>query len=149
MKYIAGDFPEITTINCGELVWGWGKSKCLLIKDHIISVEVLTEESKTSIMGKAGWGALGAIALGPLGLLAGVLGGGRSKEICVACELDDGRKIIATASASEYQGLLKNVFNNNKRQVTQTSIQFCGNCGAPRQSGANFCGACGQKMDNN
>ena len=146
MKYIAGDFPKNTGISLGQLVWGWGNSKCVKINDHLISAEVLTEESKTSILGKAGWGAVGAIALGPLGLLAGVLGGGRSKEICVACELDDGRKFIATASASEHQSLLKNVFNNKKRLVPQTSIQFCEKCGSPRQPGANFCGTCGQRM---
>jgi len=146
MKYIAGDFPEISKIGCGQIIWGWGDAKCVNFTDHIISAEVMTEESKTSILGKAGWGAVGAIALGPLGLLAGVLGGGRSKEICVACELDDGRKFIATASASEYQDLLKNIFNNKKKPIPQPSIYFCEKCGSPRQPGASFCGTCGQRM---
>ena len=147
MKYIAGDFPEISKISCGQIVWGWGDAKCVKLANHIIAADVLTEESKTSILGKAGWGAVGAIALGPLGLLAGVLGGGRSKEICVACELDDGRKFIATASASEYQDLLKSVFNNKKRLPPPLPpIQFCGKCGSPRHPGANFCGACGTQL---
>ena len=149
MKYIAGDFPEISKIACGQLLWGGGDANRIKFSDHIIAADVLTEESKTSILGKAGWGAVGAIALGPLGLLAGVLGGGRSKEICVACELDDGRKFIATASTSEYQDLLKSVFNNKKRLNPQVSTQFCGNCGSPKQPCANFCGVCGQKINKN
>lgn len=147
MKYIAGDFSESTKISCGQLVWGWGDAKCLKINDHLISAEVLTEESKTSILGKAGWGAVGAIALGPLGLLAGVLGGGHSKEICVACELDDGRKFIATTSAAEYQELLKSAFNNKKAFKPRLVVQFCGNCGTPRNPGANFCASCGNRLD--
>ena len=147
MKYIAGDFPQNTTIGLGQLVWGWGNSKCVKINDHLISAEVLTEESKTSIMGKAGWGAVGAIALGPLGLLAGVLGGGHSKEVCVACELDDGRKFIATASASEHRDMVKSVFNNKKAFAPTPVVQFCTNCGSPRQPGANFCSSCGNRLD--
>lgn len=146
MKYKVGDFPEHTTINCEELVWGWGKSKCLKIKDHVMSVELITEENKHSIMGKAGWGALGAIALGPLGLLAGVLGGGHSKEICVACKFDDGRTLMATISSSEYQDLLKYCFNNKKNLVQRTATGFCIQCGSPRLPDTQFCGKCGTRF---
>lgn len=146
MKYIAGDFPEITKISCGQLVWGWGNEKCAKLTDHLISAEILTEESKSSIMGKAGWGAIGAIALGPLGLLAGVLGGGHSKEICVACEFTDGRKFIATVSPSEHRDLMKIAFDNKKKLSPTTLMRFCGKCGAPRQPNASFCAICGQKL---
>ncbi len=148
MKYIAGDFPEITKISCDQLVWGWGNDKCAKFTEHLISAEILTEESKSSIMGKAGWGAIGAIALGPLGLLAGVLGGGRSKEICVACEFDDGRKFIATASPSEHRDLMKFAFNNQKlkRSVITPTASFCIQCGTLRPSASKFCSQCGNRF---
>ena len=61
-------------------------------RDDILSAEIVTEENQKSIAGKLGWGAAGAMALGPLGLLAGVLGGGNKQIMVVAVIFKDGRK---------------------------------------------------------
>ena len=47
--------------------------------------------------GKIGWGLAGAIALGPVGLLAGLLlGGKQKKEVTFVAIIKDARKLLAT-----------------------------------------------------
>ncbi len=45
------------------------------------TVEVATEESVKKLGGTVGWGAAGALILGPVGLLAGLLLGGKRKKL--------------------------------------------------------------------
>lgn len=45
------------------------------------TVEVASEESVKKLGGTIGWGAAGALVLGPVGLLAGLLLGGKKKEV--------------------------------------------------------------------
>lgn len=73
------------------------------VTKEIIAVEQLTDENKNSVLGKAGWGTLGAVALGPAGMLAGLLLGGKSKEICFACRLSTGESFVASCSVSDFQ----------------------------------------------
>lgn len=60
------------------------------------TVEVASEENVKTIGGTVGWGAVGALALGPVGLLAGLLLGGKGKEVTFVARLKDGRKLLAT-----------------------------------------------------
>lgn len=110
---IAGDFPEKSFIIS---VFGDISIHCQTIKNpsfkhnitkDIKSVEIITEETKKKFLGAAGWGAVGAIALGPLGAIAGVLAGGNKKELLIACELKDGKKFIATVDNKLYKTMLK------------------------------------------
>ena len=84
---------------------GFFKSETIDLTKQLVEIQQITEENKQSILSKAGWGTLGAVALGPVGLLAGLLLGGRSKEICAACRLDDGRAFIALIDLKTYQSL--------------------------------------------
>ena len=95
MKVIGGGLPngaEISSSMFGkytlEIPEGFFKSRKVNLNEHLLAMEHITEENKYSILGKAGWGTLGAIALGPVGLLAGLVLGGNSKELCCACKLD-------------------------------------------------------------
>lgn len=74
--------------------------------DEIVSCDLVTADNYSSIAGKVGWGAVGAIALGPLGLLAGVLGGGNKRERVVSIVFDDGRKAMIKCSPKEAEALL-------------------------------------------
>jgi hypothetical protein len=52
----------------------------------------------------------GAVLLGPLGLLAGVLVGGRKKEITFVAKLKDGRKFLGTPDSKTFTQLQAAVF---------------------------------------
>lgn len=79
-------------------------------KEDILSADIVTEENQKSIAGKLGWGAAGAIALGPLGLLAGVLGGGNKNVLVVAVAFQDGRKILLQGKSKELMPLVGAAF---------------------------------------
>ena len=70
------------------------------------TVEPATEESVKRLGGTLGWGVAGGLLLGPVGLLAGLLAGGRHKEITFICVFQDGKKIVATADNKTYVKLL-------------------------------------------
>jgi hypothetical protein len=125
MKYLAGDFPEGTstsvmfgqpmlsiakgTTATGLRVW---QPETLLLKDHTKRVEVMTEENKKRLLGKAAWGVVGFTVLGPLGAIAGLFLAGNKREICFVCHLKDDRSFMATADSKTYQKLLASSFSN-------------------------------------
>ena len=98
IKVLAGDFLE----GKGEYSWGsltlkteehsWVGETISL--DQLDTVDIATEESIKKIGGTVGWGAAGAIILGPVGLLAGLLLGGKKKEIIFVAKFKDGRKLM-------------------------------------------------------
>ncbi|NLH79459.1 MAG: hypothetical protein GX458_01250 [Phyllobacteriaceae bacterium] len=96
----AGDFPK-----GGNHSLSWGnfsmsrKGKILpetIPLKELASVEVASEQSVKKLAGAAGWATVGAIALGPIGLLAGALVGGNKKEVTFTAEFKDGRRMLAT-----------------------------------------------------
>src|SRR5690606_36515607 len=72
---------------------------------EVAELEVASEESVKRIGGTVGWGAVGGVLLGPVGLLAGLLAGGRGKDVTFVCKLKDGRKFMATAPSKVYTEL--------------------------------------------
>ncbi len=70
-------------------------------------VELATEENVVSIGGAAGWGLAGSLLLGPAGLLAGLLLGGRGKDTTFICVFKDGRKFLGTAASGVFAELQK------------------------------------------
>lgn len=69
---------------------------------EITDLEVASEESLNRLGGALGWGLAGDALLGPVGLLAGLIRGGRGKRITFVCRLRDGRKFLATASSAVF-----------------------------------------------
>jgi hypothetical protein len=59
-------------------------------------VEVASEESIKKFSGAVGWGFVGGLLLGPLGAAAGLLAGGKKKEVTFIVKFKDGRKLLAT-----------------------------------------------------
>lgn len=78
--------------------------------DELASVELASEESAKRLGGALGWGAAGAVLLGPLGLLAGLLAGGRSKKMTFVAVLTDERRFLGTTDPKTYNALLAAVF---------------------------------------
>jgi hypothetical protein len=65
-------------------------------------VEIASEESIKKLGGTIGWGLAGGILLGPVGLLAGLLLGGRKKEVAFIAKFKDGRKLLASTDSKTY-----------------------------------------------
>lgn len=76
-------------------------------------VEAATEEAVVSIGGAAGWGLAGSVLLGPAGLLAGLILGGRGKETTFICVFKDGRKFLGTASSKVFAELQKHTLSQS------------------------------------
>ena len=113
IKVHAGDFPHTAAGVYGNTftfpkTQGFGIDKVPL--SELISVEVASEENVKKIGGSVGWGVAGAVLLGPLGLLAGLLGGGRKKEVTFVAVFKDGRRLLATTDSKTYTQLLAATF---------------------------------------
>jgi len=80
---------------------------------QIEKVEMASEEAVISAGGAAGWGLAGSILLGPVGLIAGLILGGKGKDITFVCKFKDGRKFLGTASAGVFNELQKVVMANS------------------------------------
>ncbi len=63
----------------------------------IESAELASAESLKKLGGTLGWGAVGLVALGPLGMFAGLLAGGRKNVATFIVTFKDGRTMIGTA----------------------------------------------------
>ncbi len=73
-------------------------------------VAIATEETVKKLGGTIGWGAAGALILGPVGLLAGLLLGGKKKEVTFIAKFRDGRKFMATTDSGTFTKLQAVVF---------------------------------------
>lgn len=72
--------------------------------------EILDEEKVKKLAGTAGWGIAGAVLLGPLGAIGGILLGGNKKEVAFAAYLKDGRKFMATTDGGTWKKLMAVTF---------------------------------------
>lgn len=118
-KVLSGDYVDDSVRIEGlgtQLVFGYGKDNDLFTTTHITldkstveSYEVLTEDkvkSASSTMLRAG---VGALLLGPVGLLAGV--SGKTKGIYnVAILFKDGKKSLIEIDDKHYKVLMKVLF---------------------------------------
>ncbi len=78
-----------------------GKLEALSL-NRLASVQIATEDKVKKMSGSFGWGAVGLIALGPLGALAGVLAGGNKKEVTFIADFRDGRQILASTDGKTF-----------------------------------------------
>ncbi|MGY4677642.1 hypothetical protein ACWIT3_07915 [Pasteurella sp. P03HT] len=111
LKVHAGDFSSTTdtvhvmfgNISIHDPMGGGftGKTEAFA-KFQIETIELASEESAIRLGGAAGWGAVGGVLLGPVGLLAGLLLGGKGKDVTFIMVLKDGRKMLATTDSKTY-----------------------------------------------
>lgn len=99
IKVIAGDFYN------NRLAFVLGKTLYLppasswwrlerIPMSQVTEFQIVTEDNVKTLTGAVGWGAAGAVVLGPVGLLAGLLLGGTKKQVAFFCRFADGRKIL-------------------------------------------------------
>jgi len=114
IKVYAGDFLE------GDSQYSFD-SLILKTKEHsflgetipiteLETVDIATEESVKKLGGTVGWGVAGAVILGPVGLLAGLLLGGKKKEVTFIAKFKDGRKLLASTDSKTFTKLQAAVF---------------------------------------
>jgi hypothetical protein len=113
----AGDFPKgKASLGFGVITFPWqpgdgfSAGNSVVLKNHLESVEIASEESVKRVGGTLGWGIAGATLLGPVGLLAGLLLGGKGKDVTFVAVFKDGKKMLATADAKTYTKLQAIVF---------------------------------------
>jgi len=82
-------------------------------------VAIASAESVKRLGGTLGWGAAGALLLGPLGMLAGVLVGGRSQTVTFVAHFRDGRRLLGTTDAKTFTQLSAEVFQRGPRQAVE------------------------------
>lgn len=81
------------------------------LNNEVDNVELVTEDKVKKFGGSVGMGLLGAVALGPLGAIGGLLAGGNKKEVCFACQLKNGKKFLGKTDGKTYQKLMAISFN--------------------------------------
>ncbi|APU48428.1 hypothetical protein [Acinetobacter junii] len=117
----AGDFAKGKgTISVGSsaitIIAAWAPGDGFLgktityMKSDIEEIATATEENVKKIGGTVGWGVAGAALLGPVGLLAGLLLGGKGKEITFVLKFKDGKKMLATTDSKTFTKLSALVF---------------------------------------
>jgi hypothetical protein len=80
-------------------------------------LEVASEESTKKMMGAIGWGLVGDLALGPLGLLAGVLSGGKQTDVKFTAAFNDGRRMLATTDSKTFTTMQAALFNKSLASI--------------------------------
>lgn len=85
-------------------------------ESELEEVEIATEQSVKRLSGTVGWGLAGGVLLGPAGLLAGLLLGGRDKEVTFVARLHDGRKFLGTTDNGTYIKLKAATLKNTQRE---------------------------------
>ena len=115
LKVLSGDFWRVRfksgfLLSRGVLMFPspawWNPFLVKYPPDRIAEIRQITEENRKDFLGAAGWAAAGGLALGPLGLLAGAVFGGRHKAIYFAVKLDDGRRAVIQTSPKEWAKIM-------------------------------------------
>lgn len=113
IKLLAGDFQQVKAVRFGAgcflFTYGLFKSETIKATD-LEELEVASEENLKRLGGTLGWGIVGGLALGGVGALAGLLVGGRSKEVTFVAKFKDGRKLLATTEASTFKAIQAAIF---------------------------------------
>ena len=108
MKVIGANFAKKVEINnTGKnIVLGYtdksGKFRVIRVDKDLEVWERITEENKFKFGPSMGWGFLGAVILGPIGAIAGILLKGRAKQCTVACVFTESRRCDIEMSPEEF-----------------------------------------------
>jgi hypothetical protein len=105
IKLHAGDFGTgSAAVHFGQIVFPWrsGWSQETRAFGTLKTVMPASEENVKKMAGSVGWGLVGGLALGPIGLLAGVLAGGNKKEVTFIAEFSDGKKFMGTTDSKTF-----------------------------------------------
>jgi hypothetical protein len=83
---------------------------------QVNAVEIATEERVKKLGGTVAWGLLGGALLGPAGMLAGLLAGGRGKRVVFTMQFSDGRKLLGSADGPAFTAIQAATFQHRGAQ---------------------------------
>lgn len=109
IKVIGGDLPAGEyDFNGGMLTAdpAMGRADVISLMGEIKKLTVQTQESVKDLAKTLGFTIAGAVLMGPFGAVAGYFAGGSRKEVCVLCELKDGKRFVAVMDQRIYQQML-------------------------------------------
>lgn len=113
-KVIAGDFAKGSGHSFFNKTFQMRRNDRLtketIYPGQVRTIEIASENSVKRLGGTVGWGLAGGAVFGPVGLLAGLIAGGRSKEVTFICVLKDDRKFMATAPSKVYTDIRAAMF---------------------------------------
>lgn len=108
MKILGADFAKKIEVNTRgkNIALSYtdknGKFRVIRVDKDLEVWEQITEENKFKFGASMGWDFLGAIILGPIGAIAGILLKGRAKRYTVACEFTENRRCAIEMSPEEF-----------------------------------------------
>ena len=122
IKIVAGDFLDGSAefesgfISIQTTVYPWPGVK--IATTEIRDVTVISETSYRDLSSAVGLGLAGALALGPIGAVAGVMLADDEVELTFSIQLRDGRSLLCAADKLTYQSLEATV---GKQVITKKS----------------------------
>ncbi|NQT66372.1 MAG: zinc ribbon domain-containing protein [Actinobacteria bacterium] len=163
-EVIAGDFRKGTPIVL-SLIGGISLVTGLFVryylKNRVLRVETVTEENRRSILSSAAWGVLGGLVFPGFGAVAGVMIGGKIKNIYFVCYLNDGKQFLGVTSLDTYTEIYGYSLRRNNIQKsiepikeisgTKEEVEIrkisCKSCGVNNPINFQFCTNCGNKIE--
>ena len=120
IKILAGDFPKG---NCDYIAgnFNFGLFTKNISDKQLDTVEIATEESVKRIGGTIGWGITGGVVLGHVGLLAGLLLGGKGKNITFVAQFKNGKKFMASTDSKTFSKLQAITFKKDTNRYVNNS----------------------------
>lgn len=112
VKVLAGDLDKgnwsfgFNTISKASTAAHPFKGETISLRLQLETVQSVDEENVKKLAGTAAWATLGAVALGPIGAVGGLLLGGNKKEVAFVAKLKDGRKFMATTDGKTWKKLM-------------------------------------------
>jgi hypothetical protein len=116
VSVLAGDFNGAVP---GAYVFGslhlarpgaWSTTDVYVIRNDAVTLEIASEETVTKVGGAIGWGAVGGLVAGPVGLLAGAMLGGKGEKVAFVAEFIDGKKLMAICDKATWTKMLADKF---------------------------------------
>jgi len=99
----AGDTFSLATHDKNAPGYSWFDNCTPIPASELEFLSLANEETIKRTGGAVGWGLVGAVALGPVGLIAGVILGSKGKrEVTFIAKFKDGRKFIATTDSKTW-----------------------------------------------
>ena len=119
MKVLAGDFKTSSANGARadfhfgrfsfpdpEVDFAWLPKHVHYTMSDVDDLDEVSEENKVQVLGAAGWGTVGALALGPVGLLAGLVLGGRGKKVVFAVKFNDGKRALVEVNQKVWKKIV-------------------------------------------
>ena len=125
MKVLAGDFQTNSAIGASFSfgMFSFPDPEAWLPKlvhyemSDVDELDEVSEENKVKVLGAAGWGTVGALALGPVGLLAGLVLGGRGKKVVFAVKFNDGKSALVEVNQKVWKKIAVERWSQQHKSV--------------------------------